>query len=188
MRVVVSLSHIVTPSFSQGELLTHCPCSSMGFLPWETVLHELLQHGCLPRGAALQEPAASMWVLHWVTSPASKPAPLWTSLSMGPQVLPGACSSMGFPRGYSLLRTSTCSGMGSSTVDLHGLQGDSLPYHGLLHGLQENLCSGAWSTSSTSFFTDLGVCRVVSLIFSLLSLAVIAVMPISPPPFLNMLS
>ena len=43
---------------------------------------------------------------------------------------------MGFPRGHSLLGASTCSGMGSSlpglqvdicsTVDLHGLQGDSL--------------------------------------------------------------
>ncbi|KAK4830119.1 hypothetical protein QYF61_008546, partial [Mycteria americana] len=42
-----------------------------------------------------------------------------------------------------------------STVDLHGLQGDSLPHHGLHHGLQGNLCSGAWSTSSPSFFTDL---------------------------------
>ncbi|KAK4810648.1 hypothetical protein QYF61_007385 [Mycteria americana] len=53
-----------------------------------------------------------------------------------------------------------------STVDLHGLQGDSLPHHGLHHELQGNLCPGAWSTSSSSFFTDLGVCRVVSLTYS----------------------
>ena len=33
----------------------------------------------------------------------------------GPQVLPGACSSAGFPQGHSLLRASTCSGVGSST-------------------------------------------------------------------------
>jgi len=33
---------------------------------------------------------------------------------MGPQVLPGACSSAGSPRGHSLLQASTCSGMGSS--------------------------------------------------------------------------
>jgi len=46
-----------------------------------------------------------------------------------------------------------------SAVDLHGLQGDSLPYRGLLHGLQGNLCSGTWHTSSPSFFTDLGICR-----------------------------
>jgi len=50
------------------------------------------------------------------------------------------CSSVGFPRGHSLLQApppahglqvNIC-----STVDLHGLQGDSLPHHGLLHGLQ----------------------------------------------------
>ena len=45
---------------------------------------------------------------------------------------------------------------------LPGLQGDSLPHHGLPHGLQGNLCSGAWSISSPSFCTDLGVCRAVS--------------------------
>jgi len=53
-----------------------------------------------------------------------------------------------------------------STMDLHGLQGHSLPHHGLFHGLQGNLCSSTWSTSSASFFTDLGVCRVISLMHS----------------------
>ena len=33
-------------------------------------------------------------------------------------------------------------------------------------GLQGNLCSGAWSTASPYFFTDLGVCKVVSLTYS----------------------
>jgi len=51
-----------------------------------------------------------------------------------------------------------------STMDLHGLQGDSLPHHGLHNELQgKTLCSGTWSTSSLSFLTDLAVCRVVSL-------------------------
>ncbi|KAM9591464.1 uncharacterized protein ACIBXB_006257 [Morphnus guianensis] len=70
------------------------------------------------------------------------------------------------PSGTHLLRRGVLHGLQvdiCSTVDLHGLQGDSLPHHGLHHGLQGNLCSGAWSTSSPSFFTDLGVCRVVSL-------------------------
>jgi len=35
-----------------------------------------------------------------------------------------------------------------SSIDLHEPWGDSLPHHGLLHGLQGNLCSSAWSTSS----------------------------------------
>ena len=73
------------------------------------------------------------------------------------------------PWGIPLLRCGVLHGLQvdiCSTVNLHGLQGDSLPHHGLPHGLQGNLCSGAWSTSSPSFFTDLGVCRVVSLTYS----------------------
>ena len=35
-----------------------------------------------------------------------------------------------------------------SSVDLHGLQRESLPHHGLPQGLQGKACSGAWSTSS----------------------------------------
>jgi len=51
-----------------------------------------------------------------------------------------------------------------STVDLHGLQRDNLPHYGPLHRLQGNLCSSTWRTSSSSsFFTDLGTCRAVSL-------------------------
>jgi len=35
------------------------------------------------------------------------------ALSTGPQVLPGACSSAGFPRGHRFLQASTCSSTGS---------------------------------------------------------------------------
>jgi len=48
--------------------------------------------------------------------------------------------------------------------------GHSLPHQGLLHGLQGNLCPDAWSTSTPSFCTDLGVCRAVSLTSSHFSL------------------
>jgi len=127
MGVVVSSSHVVSAAPSSS----HFPCSSVGSLSWETVLHELLQHeffpqaavlhellqrGFLPPGAVLQEQAAPAWVPHRVTSPASKPAPAWAPLSVGPQVLPGACSSMGSPRGHNLLQASTCSSVGSSMV------------------------------------------------------------------------
>jgi len=127
MGVSVSSSHVVcaAPSFSGGGLLTLCPCLSMGSLPQETVLHELLQResfpqhavlherlqrGSLARGAVLQEQAAPAWVPHRGTSP----APVWAPISTGPQVLPGACSSAGSPQGHSLLQASPCSGMGSS--------------------------------------------------------------------------
>jgi len=69
--------------------------------------------GPFPRGVVLWDQTAPVWVPPWVTSPASKPAPVWAPLSLGPQVLPGACSSTGLPRGHGLLRASTYSGMGS---------------------------------------------------------------------------
>lgn len=45
----------------------------------------------------------------------------------------------------------------------------NLTHHDLHRSLPGNLCFHAWSTSSLSFFTQLVVCRVVSLTFSLLS-------------------
>jgi len=78
----------------RGGLLTLFPSSSMGSLPQETALHKLLQcesfpqaaacHrlpqcGSLPWGTVLQEQATPAWVPHRVTSPASKPAPVWGS-------------------------------------------------------------------------------------------------------------
>jgi len=149
MGVGVSSSHAVSaaPSSSGGGLLTLCPCSSARSLSQETVLHELLQCGSLPWGAVLQEQAAPAWALHGVTaSLGHPPTPVW-----GP---------------FHGLQMDIC-----STVDLHGLWGDRLPQHGLLQGLQGNLCPGSWSTSSPSFFTDHGVCKVVSLTYSCSSLS-----------------
>jgi len=130
MGFEVSSSHVVsvTPSSSGGGLLTLCPCSSVRSLSWETVLHKLLQcesfpraaalhelprHGSFPWSAVLQEQAAPAWVPHGITSPASKPALAWAPLSMGPQVLAGACSSAGSRWGHSFLQVSTCSGVRS---------------------------------------------------------------------------
>jgi len=130
MGAEVSSSHVVSaaPSSSGGGLLTLCPCSSVRSLSWETVLHKLLQcesfpsvevfhklpqRGSLPRSAVPQEQAAPAWVPHRVTSPATKPALVWAPLSMAPQVLAGACSSMGSPQGHSLLQASPCSSVGS---------------------------------------------------------------------------
>ena len=122
-------------------------CSSMG--PF---------HMSFPRGAVLQKRTAPAWVPHGVTSPARKPAPA--------RALRRVTASFGH---IHLLRRGVLHGLQvdiCSTVDFHELQGDSLPHHGLHHGLPGNLCSGTWSTSSPSLFTDLGVCRVVSLTYS----------------------
>ena len=55
--VVVSSSHFVSaaPSSSGGGLLTLSPCSSVGSLPRQTVLHVLLQRESFPQAAVLHE-------------------------------------------------------------------------------------------------------------------------------------
>jgi len=55
MGVAVSSSRVVsaTLSSSGGGLLTLYPCSSLGSLPQDTVLHKLLQFGSFPWGVDL---------------------------------------------------------------------------------------------------------------------------------------
>ncbi|KAK4821752.1 hypothetical protein QYF61_000813 [Mycteria americana] len=108
--------------------------------------HKSCQQTCSSVGSSLsmvyrfcQEPAPA-WASHGVTASFRCIHLLWCGVLHGLQV--DICS----------------------TMDLHGLQGDSLPHHGLNHWLQGNLCSGTWSTSSPSFFTDLGN---ISIMFSL---------------------
>jgi len=106
-----------------------------------------------------------------VKVPARKLAPTGAP-HHGVQLLPGSCSCVGSPwAATSFTGTSTCSGVGSSTgcsvaicssVVFQRLQRDNLHRHGLHDVLQWNLCSSMWTTSSPSFFTDLGVCRAAS--------------------------
>jgi len=181
-----TLSLLLLPP--QGEDSSHCPSSSVRSLSQETVLHKLLQcesfpraaalhelpqHGSFPRGSVLQEQAAPAWV---PTRSQALPANLLQRGLLSPLV----CRSwqepapVRAPHGvtdsfrhrpapvwspFHGLQVEIC-----STMDIHGLQGHSLPHHGLHHELQgKALCSGISSTSSPSFFTDLGVCRVVFL-------------------------
>jgi len=74
-----------------------------------------------------------------------------------------------------------------STMDLHGLQGNNLPHHGLHHRLQgKALCPGISSTSSPSFFTDWCLRSCFPHIASCLFLECHFTAVFSP--FLNMLS
>jgi len=90
-------SQFIILYFCDSFFLTLFPCSSVGCLLQETVqqellqsesllratdLNELFQHGSFPWGAVLQEQAAPAWVPCGVTSPASKPAPVWASVSL----------------------------------------------------------------------------------------------------------
>lgn len=67
-------------------------------------------------------------------------------------------------------------------MDLSGLQGNSLPHHSLHHSLQKDFCSSAYSVSSPTFFTDLGVCfaAVVQQSFPLLKYVLLEVQSLSP--------
>jgi len=172
MGAVVSSSHVVcaAPSSSGVGLLTLCACSSVGSHQWETVLHELLQcesfpwvavlHkllqcGSLPQGTVCQEQTTPAWVPQKVHRSCQEPAPAWAPHRVTASFRCIHLLQCGVLHG--LLQVDIC-----STVDLHGLQGHSLPHHGLLHRLQRNLCSG----TSPSFFNDLVVCRVVYLTYS----------------------
>jgi len=158
--------------FLRGGLLTLYPCSSMGSHPWETVLHEVLQRGSFPQVAVLHK-LPQRGSIPTGCSPSgtgcSSLGPPWghkfcqqTCSSMGSSVhgatdparsllQHGAPHGLQPPSAIHLLWCGVLHGPQveiCSTVDLHGLQGQSLPHHGLLHGLQGNLCSSAWSTSS----------------------------------------
>jgi len=165
MGVTVSSSHVVSAasSSSGGGLLTLLPCSIVRSLSRETVLHKLLQQesfpraaalhklhqrGSFPRGAVLQEQAAPAWVpagsqalpanqlrrgllfprVHrsW-QEPAPAQAPHRVTASFRHPPAPAWGPFHG-------LQVGIC-----STVDLHRLQGDSLPHHGLHHELQGRL-------------------------------------------------
>jgi len=174
MGVTVSSSHVVfaAPSSSEGGLLTLFPCSSMkvpltgdsspqtapawvpstGFISSGTGCssvgppqgHKPCQQTCSGMGSSLHgstDPGRSLLqrrAPHRVTSSFRHPPVLVWGPFHGLQV--GLCS----------------------TVDPHELQGNNLPYHGLHHKLQEKALT-FWAPPPPSFFTDLGVCRVLSL-------------------------
>ena len=128
-------------AFPMGWSPSGTGCCSMGS---QVLPANLLQCGLLsPLVYRSWQKPAPAWVLHSL---------LWTQ----PPALPWGP--------FHGLQMEIC-----FTVDLHGLQGDSLCHHGLLHGLQGNLCTSAWSTSSPSFCTDHGVCRIVLYILTHLS-------------------
>ena len=161
MGVAVSSSHVVfaAPSSSGGGLLTLLPYSSMGSIHQERVLHELLQHGSFTSGCSPSGTGFSSVGPTWGHKPCQQTCSgvgsslhESTGLALGSalvQISHGVTTSFGhlcllWHGVLPVLQVDIC-----STMDLHGVQGDSLPHHGLLlHELQGNLCSGAWSTFS----------------------------------------
>ena len=131
------------------QFITRCVCHSFLFEGRTPHTLPLLQHGVPPMGDS--SPQTSTWVLPM--------GPARSMLQHRPSM--GSQPPLGIPLlWYGVFHKMQVDTY--STVDLHGLQGHSLPHHGLLHRLQGNLCSSAWNTSSSPFFTDLGVSRAVS--------------------------
>jgi len=132
-------------------------------LPWGAVLQEQTAPAWVPTGSQalpanlLQRGLLSSWVCRsW-----QEPAPA--------QGTHGVTASFGHPPApawglFHRLQVQVC-----FTVDLHGLPGDSLPHHGFHHKREGSLSKGrlfalaSRAAPPPSFFTDLGVCRIVSL-------------------------
>jgi len=177
----------VSPSH-RLQLFTNCP--RVGPFPRGAVLQEQAAPALvLPWGAVLQKQAAPTWFPHGVTSPASKPAPAWAPLSMGPQVLAGACSSVGLPTGSQppsgihLLRNGVPSTgyrwISAPLWTSMGCRGTICLTMVFITGCKGRLSALTFrAPPPSSFFTDLGVCRVVSLTSSHSSLLT-AVSPLS---------
>jgi len=133
--------------------------------------------GSLPWGAVLQEQAAPVWVPYRVTSPASKPAPAWASLSTGPQVLARACCNVGLPTGSQLpsgihllwhgVPSTGCRWISTppwTSMDCRGTTCLTMIFITSCKGRLSALTF--WAPPPPFFFTDLGVCKVVSFTLS----------------------
>jgi len=189
MGVVVSSSHVSAASSSSGRgLLTHFSGSAWGPSHERQISTNFCKVSPSHRPQFFTN-CPSVGPFHRVQScrngllqcqSQALPANLLQHGLLSPQVLARPCSSTGSAEGDSLLRAYICSGVGSST----GCRCRSaLPWTSM--GCNSTACltmvfvtgcggkklhSGILSTSSPSFFTDLGVCRVFSHIVSLLSL------------------
>jgi len=104
--------------------------------------NSLLQHGFPTGSQVLPANLLQRWLLSpQVRRSCQEPGPV--------QAPHGVTASFGHPPApawgpFHRLQVDMC-----YTMDLHGLQGDNLPYHGIHHKLQgKTLCSGISNTSS----------------------------------------
>jgi len=154
------------------------PCSSTGSLSQETVLHKPLQRGSLPRGAILQEQAAPAWV---PTGSQALPVNLlWCGL-LSPwghrswqepapaQALHRVTASFRHPPAPAWAPPLAAGGDLLHRGPPWAAEAQPASPWSAPQAAGENLCSGAWSTSSL-FSSDLDVCRAVCLTSSSSSL------------------
>lgn len=167
--------HVVsaTPSSSGGGLLTLIPCSRVGSLSWERVFHGLLQHKPFLHAAVHRLLHRVHKFFHRVQS--FRNTLLQQGSLTGSQVLPESGFRVDFPWDHSLLLAPMCSSVGSSTGYrwISPLPQTSMGFRGTacFTVVFTTACGAiaalAPGSPSLSFFTDLGVCRAVSLTHSL---------------------
>jgi len=107
----VAVSSLSLPLFPPHTLpLLQCGVPSTGDSSSQTAPAWVLPTGCSPSGTGCSSvgPPRGHKPCQQTCSGAG------SSLSTGPQALPGACSSAGSPRGHSPIWAPTCSGVGSS--------------------------------------------------------------------------
>jgi len=155
MEVAVSSSHVVSAAVSSsGEgLLTLCPCSSVGPLPWETILH-YFSNASPSHGLQFFTNCSSVGPCHRVQSFRNRL--LQCGSPTGSHALPANLLQRGSPRGRKPCQE-TCSSVGSSLhgstspgriLLQHGIPMGSQPpsgihllWRGVLHELQVEICS-----------------------------------------------
>jgi len=123
---------------------------------------DLLQRGVPPMEYSPLQTAPA-WVCSMRYSPSGTDCS--SAVPRGLQFLPENLFLLGLSTGFSILQgISTCCNVGSctgcsvdisSTINLHGLQGENLCHHSLLQGLQRNLFSGTWITCFPSVISGL---------------------------------
>lgn len=126
------------------------PAPAPGSFPW--LPHELLQCMSFPPGKFFKN-CSSVCAFHGVWSFRNR------------------LVFMGLPRGSVLSEKLLLCGFLHRLQRVYllwcvlpGLQGSNLLHQGLFHRLRR-ICSGIWSTSTHSFFMDLGVCRALTTMF-----------------------
>jgi len=216
MGITVSSSHIVSesPSSAGGGLLTLFPCSRVRSLSWETVLYKLLQCESFPWAAALHE-LPQVGSFPWGAVLQEKAAPAWVS-PQGHKPCQQTCSGMGSSLhgstgpGSSLFHR----GLPKQSQPLSGIhlfqcRVPSMGYSWISAPLWISMdcrrttclttvfimsCKGRLTAPASqappppSFFTDLGVCRVVSFTLTHSSVFTGFSLQIFFFPCLNMLS
>ena len=134
-------------------------CYSVGPFPQDAILEELVDPAWVPRVSEVL-PTNLFWrgvLSPWVHRSWQEPAPA--------QASHGVTASFGHPPALAWGASWSAGGYLLHHGPPWAAGGQPASPWSALRAAGENLCSGTWRTSLSSFPTDLGVCRVFSLTY-----------------------